>query len=311
MPSFDVVVLDHPQGGPYRLEADAVAAAGGTLTVIPIGDLDQRTVACDVVVNAGDWPLTAARLDRLPGCRAAVSYGVGMDWIDPALARERGLRVVNTPAANVEDVAVHALAMILACARRLPAYDAHLRAGGFRPDEEPPRRLAGRTLGLLAFGNIARRLAELAAPLGMRIVAHDPHVEAEAMRALGVEPLGVDELLARADVLSVHLPASPETAGFLDARRLAALPAGAIVVITSRGAIYDPDALAAGLTSGHVAAAGVDVFPVEPPPADAPLLRAPNAILTPHVAGHTVEADLDAHRAVADSLAALAPAAAG
>jgi D-3-phosphoglycerate dehydrogenase len=306
MASIDVIVLDHPHGGPYELEAAAVAAAGGSLRVIDAAELDARAVDCDVVVNAGDWPLPPSRLDRLPRCRAVLSYGVGTDWIDPAQARERGVRVINTPHANVEDVAVHALALILACARRLGGYDARLRAGGWRPEEDAPHRLAGRTLGLLAFGNIARRLAALAAPLGMRIIAFDPHVEPGAMRALGVEPVAIDALLGAADVLSVHLPATPATTGFLDADRLAALPRGAIVVITSRGAVYDSAALAAALAGGHIAAAGIDVLPVEPPPAAEPLLRAPNAILTPHVAGHSAEAERDAHRAVADALAALA-----
>lgn len=307
MERFDVIVLDHPQGGPYTVEAEVVARAGGRLTVVDVEELDTRSLPCDVVVNAGDWPLPPERLDRLPGCRAAVSYGVGLDWIDVRSARERGIEVFNTPDANVEDVAVHALAMILACARRLPGYDARLRAGGWRPDEPAPHRLAGRTLGLLAFGNIARRLADLAAPLGMRIVAHDPYVAPGEMRAAGVEPVDADALLARSHVLSVHLPAAAKTKGFLDTERLAALPAGAIVVITSRGAVYDPLALADALTSGHLAAAGIDVFPSEPVTADDPLLRAPNAILTPHVAGHSQEADVDAHRSVAAVLARLAP----
>lgn len=305
--TFRVVVLDHPQGGPYTLEAAAVAAAGGELTVVPLEALDRGPLPCDVVVNAGDWPLPAARLDRLPGCRAVLGYGVGVDWIARAEADERGLRIVNTPHANVEDVAVHTLALVLACVRDLVAHHERMRGGGWRADDrEPPTRIAGRRLGLLAFGNIPRRLAALAVPLGFDVLAHDPHVEADAMAAAGVRAAGLDELLATADVLSVHLPAVAGAPPFLDAARLAQMRPGAALVVTSRGAVYDPAAVAAALSSGHLASAALDVFPVEPPPADDPLRSAPNLLLTPHVAGWSRASEHDAHRNVAAAITALA-----
>jgi D-3-phosphoglycerate dehydrogenase / 2-oxoglutarate reductase len=305
--SFRVAILDHPQGGPYTLEQEAVAAAGGELTVVALDALDRQPIACDVAINAGDWPLPQARLDRLTGCRAVVGYGVGVDWIDRAQARERGLLVVNTPHANVEDVAVHSLALVLACVRDLVAQHEQVRGGGWRlPDREPPRRIAGQRLGLLAFGNIPRRLAALAVPLGFDVLAHDPYVEPEEMAALGVRSVELEQLLATADVLSVHLPAVAGAPPFLDAARLGLMRPGAALVVTSRGAVYDPAAVADALQSGRLGCAALDVFPTEPPTAGDPLRRAPNLLLTPHVAGWSAASERDAHRNVAAALAVLA-----
>jgi D-3-phosphoglycerate dehydrogenase / 2-oxoglutarate reductase len=291
----------------YELEARAVAAAGGRFEVVRFEDLgDSPPLRADIVVNAGDWPLDRF-LDRLVACRAVVSYGVGLDWIDVDAASARGILVVHTPLANVDDVAVHTLALMLACSRRLLEYDDQMRAGGFRPEGWTPlRRLAGQTLGLLAFGNIPQRLVPLVEPLGMRIRAWDPYVEPERIRAAGVEPGGLEDVLASSDVVSVHVPAEPGTVGFLDGRLISQLKPGAIVLVTSRGRVYDADALADALQGGHVAAAGLDVFPEEPLPRGHSLLGCRNAILTPHIAGFSAESDLAARTAVAEAVTLIA-----
>jgi D-3-phosphoglycerate dehydrogenase len=304
--SMEVVALEYEGSGGFALESEPLRRRGLELRTVPYGLLQERSLRADVVINAGDYPLPAPLLDRLDGCRAIVSYGVGVDWVDLDEASARGIVIANTPHANVLDVAEHSLALLLACARRLLEYDRGIRAGDFRPS--PPlehHRLAGRTLGLLAFGNIARSLARLAAPLGLEIIAHDPYADAELFAAEGVEPVGLDDLLRRSHLLSVHLPATASSRGLLDAQRLAQLPHGAILVITSRGAVYDADAVADALASGRLSSAGLDVFPTEPLPAGHRLTACPTAILTPHMAGASEEAERDAHASVAACVEAM------
>jgi D-3-phosphoglycerate dehydrogenase len=302
-----VVVLDYPPYGPCAAEAEAVAAIGGSLDVLSYEDFAREPVPADVLLNLGGWPFPAGLLARLRDTRCIVGYGVGLDGIDVRRATELGMLVVRMPFANVVEVATHSLALILACARRLLPLDAHVRAGGFDGASLGAfHRLSERRLGLLAFGNIPRLLAGMAAPLGLSTAAYDPYVPPDAMRQQGVEPRELEPLLQESHVLSVHLPATPETTGLLDERRLGLLPQGAIVVVTSRGAVYDAVALARALSEGRVAAAGLDVFPEEPLPSAHPLRQAPNVILTPHVAGHSKEFLRDAHDTAAAAILALA-----
>jgi D-3-phosphoglycerate dehydrogenase len=299
-----VVALAYP-GETFAAERAAVEAGGGTFQALPLGGLASAD-DLDVLVNTSGAPVGEALLDRLPRCTAIVGYGVGVDWVDLDLATKRGVLVVNTPEANVDDVAVHALTLLLACHRRLTVHDRHVRAGGFDPHcAGRLLRLVGRRLGLLAFGRIARRFAELAAPLGMRVQAHDPAADHDAMRRMAVEPVGLETLLRTSDFLSVHVPLRTETRQLLSLERLTLLPQGAIVVVTSRGGVYDADALAGLVACGRLAGAGLDVFPEEPLPPGHALTVLDNVILTPHVAGYTEEAHESSRTAVASALAAI------
>jgi D-3-phosphoglycerate dehydrogenase len=302
-----IVLLDYPPYGPWDVEARAAEAAGASFAVRTYEDFVTEPGGGELVLNPGAWPFRAELLARLPECRHVAGYGVGLDWIDLGAAARQGVAVVHMPYANVEDVATHALALILACARRLLELDRLVRSGGFDwPRSQPFHRLRGRRLGLLAFGNIPRLLAPLAAPLGLQVSAYDPFVTHDEMRARGVQPMGADELLRSSDIVSVHLPSTAETRGFLGERRIALLPAGAIVVVTSRGDVYDPGALVRALEEGRIAAAGLDVFPEEPLPAGHALTRLPNVVLTPHVAGYSEESIRDAHETAATVIASVA-----
>jgi phosphoglycerate dehydrogenase-like enzyme len=293
--------------GPWDAEAAALKAAGGSLDVVRYEELAAHPRDAELLLNVWAGRVTDAMLDAMPSLRCAVGYGVGLDWIDVGEAARRGVAVVTMPHANTEEVAAHAVALVLACARRIVELDGHVRDGGWDwPRDRPFHRLRGRRAGLLAFGSIARRVAELLQAFGMTVSAHDPFVEDAAMRERGVVPVGLEELLRTSDVLSVHVPATPASRGLLDADRLALLSEGAILVVTSRGEVYDADALGEALAAGRVGAAGIDVFPEEPLPPDAVLRRAPNAILTPHVAGTSEEAIHDYHETAAAIVAALA-----
>ena len=254
---------DYPAGVPrrraglsavrsLRLEEEACRELGGSLEVVGYERFVADPRPCDVLLNACGEAVTPALLDASrPSC--VVGYGVGTNWIDLAAARERGMRVVNMPLANVPDVAAHALALILACSRRLVAADREVRNGGFDWTRAGlPVRLAGRRLGLIAFGNIPRQLARLLAPHGAELAAHDPHVDPGVMVQHGVRPVTeLDESLAGSQIVSLHAPETPETRNLLDRRRLALLPRGAIVVVTGRGSTYDAEALAEALADGE------------------------------------------------------------
>ena len=301
------VLVPYDPYGPWELEADALARGGGSFQVVPFPELVDSPRDAELLLNVWAGSLTTDLLDAMPSLRCVVGYGVGVDWIDVSEATRRAIRVVTMPNASTEEVATHAVALVLACTRGLTQLDRHVRDGHWEwPQTAGLRRLRGRRAGLLAFGAIARRVAQLLQAFGLVVSAHDPYVSAEAMRSAGVDPMELDELLRTSHVLSVHVPATEATRNLLDADRLSLLPDGAVVVVTSRGQVYDADALAAALTDGHVAAAGIDVFPEEPLPSDHVLRRAPNVVLTPHVAGTSEESIHDFHQAAADVIAALA-----
>lgn len=301
------LLINYPPYGPWDVEREALERVGGTLEVVGYEELLAAPRPAELILNAAAAPFPPALLDRIPGCRCVVSYGVGTDFIDASEAKRRRITVLNMPLANVEEVATHTLALLLACTRRLRELDSVVRGGGFDwPRSKPLHRLRGRRLGLLAFGNIARRFAELAAPLGMRVAAYDPFVSAEVMQAAGVASMDADALVAWADVLSVHLPSTPATREFLDVARLQALREGAIILVTSRGDVYDLDALVDALGRGEIAAAGLDVFPDEPLAGGHPVTTLGNVVLSPHIAGYSEEAIEDLHVEAARMIEAFA-----
>lgn len=240
-------------------------------------------VGADAIISR-QGPVTAAVMDAAPGLRVIARHGVGVDDVDVPEATRRGILVTRTPGANTAAVAEHTLALLLALAKSLPALSAGVAAGGWREGAMRVRDVAGLRLGLVGFGAIGRAVARLALPFGMRVLAYAP----TPPEMPGVEAVAsLAELLPRADALSLHLPSRPDTRGLIGAAELAALPAGAFVLNTSRGGLVDEAALLAALESGHVAGAGLDVFEDEPPPAAHPLRGHPRVICTPHVAGVT------------------------
>ncbi|HEX3687235.1 MAG TPA: D-glycerate dehydrogenase [Gaiellaceae bacterium] len=236
-------------------------------------------------------------LDLLPDLRMVANYGVGYDRVDVAACRERGVAVTNTPGVLDAAVADLTLALILACRRHLVASDRFVREGRWRRGWARPellgRDLAGATLGLVGFGRIGRQVASRAEAFEMRIVFH---------RRAGGIPL--DELLRTADVVSLHVPLTPETHGLISREQLALLQDGATVVNTARGAIVDEDALVEELVSGRISA-GLDVFADEPRVPER-LLELPNVVLTPHVASATVETRAAMTRVLVDNVLAFA-----
>ena len=235
------------------------------------------------------------QLDLLPDLRLVANYGVGYDMVDVAACRERGIAVTNTPGVLDAAVADLTLALILACRRHLVASDRFVREGRWRRGWARPellgRDLAGSTLGLVGLGRIGSEVAKRSQAFGMRVTHH--------RRSDG---LPLEELLRMADVVSLHVPLTPETRGLISRERLALLQDGATLINTARGAIVDEDALVDELVSGRISA-GLDVFVDEPHPPER-LLALPNVVLTPHVASATVETRAAMTRVLVDNVLA-------
>lgn len=231
-------------------------------------------------------------LSRFGTCRLIIRCGAGYDAIDVAAARELGIELAYVPAYGSWDVAEHTLALMFAVARRLAALDRTVRAGGWPPYAEigPMHRLRGTTLGLLGLGRIAQRVAGVAAALGMELCAHDPYAPDELFERSRIYRVTLDELAARADVISLHAPLTAATARIVDAAFLDRVRPGAIMINTSRGELVDEEALVRALADGRLAGAGLDVLAREPPPTGHPLLDLANVLITPHSAAFTDEA---------------------
>ncbi len=231
------------------------------------------------------WPREA--LARLPDLRMITCCGIGTDAIDLDASRERGIVVCNVPGRTAPIVAEHALALMFAAARRAWYQTNEVKHG--RWSRMNNVYLRGRTLGLLGAGSCAAEMAKLGRAVGMDVIAWTFRPSAERAAALGVEFAAFDEVLRRADVVSVHLKLTEQTRGLLGEREFGLMKPGALFVNTARGAIVRVPALVAALNSGHLAGAGIDVYEVEPPPPDHPLLACEQVVLTPHNADQTPE----------------------
>jgi D-3-phosphoglycerate dehydrogenase / 2-oxoglutarate reductase len=236
----------------------------------------------------------SAELIESGGRLAAISRtGAGFDNVDVDCATRNGVIVSSSVGANTHTVAEHTLALVLALAKHLPALDRETRAGNFRIRYSYlPRDLRGATLGAVGFGRIGREVAHACATvLGMKVLAFDAYMSEAARKrdASWVTFCELEDLLAAADVVTIHVPLTAETTGLIDSRRIARMKDGALIVNTSRGGIIDEAALADALASGRLGGAGIDVFSQEPPLPTNPLLAAPTALLTPHAAALTGE----------------------
>jgi phosphoglycerate dehydrogenase-like enzyme len=274
--------------GPWdRLDAEVVALHEHLL-----GDeLVTALVGSEVVVAMRErTPFDRALLDRLPDLRLLVTTGMANASIDLAAARDRGVAVCGTRSRQAGPAEL-TWALVLAVTRQVAYEDAAVRAGGWQTTIGP--ELSGRTLGVLGLGRLGTIVAGYGAAFGMRVLGWSANLDPGHARELGVEPVALDDLLSRADVVTIHLKLSDRTRGLLGARELDLIGPEGYLVNTSRGPIVDEAALVDALRTGRIAGAGLDVFDMEPLPADHPLRTAPRTVLTPHI-GYVA---LDAYRA--------------
>jgi D-3-phosphoglycerate dehydrogenase len=269
---------------------------------LPPAELLERIRGAEGLVIRSGTKVTRALVEQGEKLRVIGRAGIGVDNVDVAAATERGIVVVNTPAGNNVTTAEHAIALLVSLARHIPQATASMRQGKWEKNAFTGMELADRTLGVIGLGNIGRVVARLAQGLGMRVVAYDPHLPGELAGKLDVDLVEFDELLARSDALTVHVPKTKETTGLLGAAAFAKCRRGVLVINAARGGIVDEKALLAALESGQVGGAGLDVFEAEPPPSGHPLVQHPRVVCTPHLGASTEQAQLNVAIQVAEQV---------
>ena len=287
------------------IERRILGGLGAELVVAETGEPDELVeLAGGVDAILTNWKqVPPEALDRAPGCLVVSRYGVGVDNIPVDHATELGVLVVNVPDFCLQEVSDHAMALVLACARRVARYARETREGTWRLDGPGLPRLAEQTIGLVGFGNIARALVPKARGFGMRVLAWSPSLTPERAGGEVEVARDLEQLLAESDYVSLHAPATPATAGLIGEAELRAMKATAYLVNTSRGALVDEAALVAALREGWIAGAALDVLRQEPAPAGHPLLGLDNAIVTPHAAFYSDSAIVELQTKAATNVA--------
>jgi D-3-phosphoglycerate dehydrogenase len=270
------------------------APPGLDLSVGLPGDEDDLVAALqgvDVLFTTSRLKLTRS-VFAATDLRVVGKVGTGIDSVDLAAAADHGVAVTYTPGINALSVAEHALGLSLAALRHTVTCGRMLREGGWRDVTPEGTQLSGRTVGIVGFGNIGRRFAKLLRGFDVEVLAYDPYVQPEDTELVGATLVGYEELLGRADLVSVHAELTDETRGMVDADAFGAMRPRTVLVNTARGPIVDEDALVDALDSGHLGAAALDVFASEPLSPDSPLHGFDNVTVTPHVAARTTEASV-------------------
>jgi D-3-phosphoglycerate dehydrogenase len=298
MPSVNKKLVVRTNVYPHRVdetvgwEQQAYADAGVEFRFLKPSTPEELREAirdADAVVTGGGVYDTAA-FDAMTHCKVVVSCSVGLDRIDLAAASARGVMVCNMPDLCTDEVADHAMALLLACNRKVVRLAERVRGGTWdRVLLEPMPRLRGKTIGLLGFGRIGQAMAERCRGFGLKVAAYDPYLPAEVAREKGVELLPLEELLAASDFVSCHLPYGESTHHLIGEAQFRAMKPSALFVNSSRGRVVDEAALTVALREGWIAGAGLDVLEQEPPDPANPILQLPTAVVTPHAAGFSDE----------------------
>lgn len=287
----------------YSLELEAL---GPVADIVEVASPSAEAFAegaknADAVITSWGIRINAEIIDRLDKCVVIGLGSVGVDMVDVEAATKAGIVVTNTPDVFIEEVADHAMMLLLNAIRKTKEMDLLASTQEWyrgRPILNHVPRLMGRTLGLVSFGNVARCTATRAKAFGLHVIAYDPYVSELTMGEFGVEPVAWRELLERSDYISVHSPHNKETEHLLDADALAQMKDGVVIVNTARGPIVKESDLIDALNSGKVQSAGLDVLETEPPNPQNPLLSMTNVIVTPHVASATTRMRPTARRRV-------------
>ncbi|WP_461665085.1 phosphoglycerate dehydrogenase [Gordonia sputi] len=298
-------------GSPVVLIADKLAPS----TVEALGDgvevrwvdgpdrpkLLEAVVDADAILVRSATTVDEEVLEAGKNLKIIARAGVGLDNVDVPAATARGVMVVNAPTSNIHTAAEHAVSLLLSAARQIPAADATLREHTWKRSSFNGVEIFDKTVGVVGLGRIGQLVAARLAAFETHVIAYDPYVSPARAAQLGIELVSLDELLERADFVTVHLPKTPETLGLIGADQLARTKKGVIIVNAARGGLVDEQALADAITSGQVRAAGLDVFATEPC-TDSPLFELPQVVVTPHLGASTSEAQDRAGTDVAKSV---------
>lgn len=294
-------------GGGYALEMEALEGLDAEIVEAPTDEAGFIAAAKDAdAIYAKGIPITKTIIDSLQKCKVISLGSVGVDSVDVKAATERGIPVTNVPDTFIEEVADHAMMLLLAGFRRLLEQDRMVREGRWkegRPALLKIPRLMGQTLGFISFGRVARAVAKRAAPFGLRMIAYDPFVEEMLISDHGVQPATLSEVLSQSDFVSMHAPARPEVHHMLKEQHFREMKPTAIFINTGRGPTVKEEALIRALQEGWIAHAALDVLETEPPSHNNPLLRMDNVTLTAHVASASARFDEARKRRVGNELA--------
>jgi D-3-phosphoglycerate dehydrogenase len=299
MPNFRVVTPKGASftvaGGGYDYEREALDAIGAEIVEAPTSEAEFIAAARNAdAIYAKGMPITKTIIDALENCKVISLGSVGVDSVDVKAATARGIPVTNIPDTFIEEVADHAMLLLLAGFRRLVEQDRMVRQGRWsegRPALLKLPRLMGQTLGFISFGRVARAVARRAAPFGLRMMAYDPFIQETLLPEYGVMPATLSEVLSQSDFVSMHAPARPEVHHMLTEKHFRQMKKNAIFINTGRGATVDEEALIKALQEGWIAHAALDVLEKEPPSHNNPLLSMENVTMTAHVASASARFD--------------------
>ena len=293
-------------GGGYQYEMEALEGLDAEIVECPATEAGFIAAAAGAdAVYAKGMKFTRAMIDALDRAKVITLGTVGVDYVDVAAATAKGIPVTNCPDTFIEEVADHAMMLLLATHRRAIEQDRMVREGRWsegRPQLLQVPRLMGQTLGFIGFGRVARATAKRAAPFGLRLMAYDPFIDELTISGEGVEPASLSDVLSRSDFVSMHVPATPEAEGMLKEKHFRLMKKNAIFINTGRGPTVQEAGLVKALEEKWIAGAGLDVFEVEPAQQDNPLLRMPHVILSPHNASASARFDVARKRRVGQEL---------
>lgn len=300
-----LVVIGYSEFADIAVEAEVLAAVGAEVVQVPgLAEASAELLARAAALMVSVQPVAAELMDKMGECRIVSRVGTGLDAIDIPAATERGIWVTNVPDYSIDEVSTHAVALLLALARRLPRLVNDTRQGIWNPKAAQPfPRMRGQVLGTLGFGRIARAAVSKAQALGLKVLVHDPYVPVEQIEAAGCRAVAWPTLLSEADFISLHTPLTPETRHILNAEALALVKPTAFVINTARGALIDEAALLAAVQAGRLAGAALDVLGVEPPAADYAVLHDDRILVTPHIAWYSEGATAEVRVQGADNVA--------
>ena len=289
-----------------KLAPSAVALLGDDVEIRHVDGTDRPALLAaladaDALLVRSATKVDAEALAAATRLKVVARAGVGLDNVDVPAATARGVMVVNAPTSNIVSAAEHAIALLLSAARHIPAADASLRQGQWKRSSFTGVELSGKTVGIVGLGKIGQLVAQRLASFDVALVAYDPYISPARAAQLGIELVSLEELLRRADMISIHLPKTPETLGLIGKDQLALTKPGVLIVNAARGGLVDEEALAEAVRSGHVGGAGIDVYVTEPT-TSSPLFELPQVVVTPHLGASTDEAQDRAGTDVARSV---------
>jgi D-3-phosphoglycerate dehydrogenase / 2-oxoglutarate reductase len=308
MSAFKVVITDFSDPD-CNIEREVLEASGLDINLVRL----QTKVPAELIPQVADadalivqWAtINRDVIEALQHCKVISRYGIGVDMVDLAAAGEYGVFVANVPDFCIEEVSLQTIGFLIDLNRHTWGQHAYVRAGQWGQSPmplTPPRRLSTQTLGIVGLGNIGRMVAQRAGGLGLKMLGYDPYVKPELLDGLGIEMVGLEDLLRRSDYVSLHCPLVPETRHLMAAPQLAMMKPTAYLINMARGPVCEQAALYAALAKGIIAGAALDVLDPEPPRPDDPLLQLPNVIVTPHASSWSLEAGTQLRRDTAQNV---------